>query len=262
MRVLLIFILVVATIQLNGQKIQFERLEGGKVSVKIEGESYGVYYPEDVCVAKHRNRFKFNWCESGDKVKIVPLNGSLDYTSIDWEGSTPSSVVPDNNTDAMESIMNNYFNVEGSPSDMVVYFAYSGIDDTSVSQNEYLQSDDLVGQEDPHHDTHGITFNSSPPYNPVIPRDGVYKIVYKLSIGYDNADEAFAYNMTLDGVRVDRHWVSINNNNAGESSQQVICSYMGPLTTLSEIGLVTSDMSTGNDVTVTNMTLSIIEVDN
>ena len=139
----------------------------------------------------------------------------------------------------------------------VKYSAFSDINDENVSNGEWLQSDDMVGLETPTINTHNITFNSAIPYNPIIPKAGIYEVRYTISVAYDANNEAMSYLLQLDDVTVDRQWSSVASG-TGQSTQSMTLKYIGELTPNSEIGMLASDLS--NDVEVVTLQLSIIEL--
>jgi len=191
------------------------------------------------------------------------LTGSGSEVSVNGVVSGDPETRPANRAYQLYTIVDSYPDLMTAElpvkvSNLVRYSAYSPVDDTNISNGEFLQQDIMVGAETPHIDTHGVTFSSAVPYNPVIPKDGVYRVEYRVSADYEDGDEAFSYNLLLDGVVVDRQWASINNDNGGEELQSLVVGYTGPLTTASVLGMEADALT--SDITINNMSLSIIEL--
>jgi len=139
--------------------------------------------------------------------------------------------------------------------DLVKYAAYGGTDDDNVSSGEYLQLDDIFAPVTPHIDTNGLTFNTASPYNPIIPRDGIYSVVIGITCSYEDGDREFGYNLKLDGTTVDRQFTGLHSTTA---SNHLTLRYTGPLTTTSELGAEATGL--GSDIRITNTGIEIIEL--
>lgn len=142
--------------------------------------------------------------------------------------------------------------------DLFQYAVYSSVDDSNISNGEFLQQDDIFVASTPTISSGGsVAFNTAVPYNPIIPKNGVYEVTYNVSFSYEDGASNVGYNLQLDGTTVDRQWTSIESNAVGSSEANLTLSYIGPLTTSSELGL---EAVVDTDIHSTNAHLSIIEL--
>ena len=149
--------------------------------------------------------------------------------------------------------------VAGTLIDLVRFSGFTNTSDTNISEAENLQLyhfNDTDPGATQHINTHGITFATTAPYQPSIPKNGYYEIDFKLNYNLEDGNDQARAVLFKNGTVVDEAAFSVRDEN-GARGQQTTVSYKGNLTTTDVLNIQTLDLA--NDVAVPSMYCSINE---